>query len=148
VLYRPSDAADIPGMARIRALEWGDAEYWENRIAGYFEKRLNPQHALSPRTGYVAVEGAALAGFAAGHLTRRFGCDGELQWINVSPEWRRSGVASGLLRAMARWFLEQGASRVCVDVDPSNAAARAFYARHGAAELKRHWLVWNGIGGW
>jgi GNAT superfamily N-acetyltransferase len=132
-------------MARVRALEWGDAEYWENRIAGYLSGRLNPGDALAPRTCYVAVDGLSLAGFAAGHLTRRLACDGELQWINVGSEWRRGGVASGLLRCIARWFLEQGAARVCVDVEPSNAAARAFYARHGAEELNRHWLVWNRI---
>lgn len=40
-----------------------------------------------------------------------------------------------LLRFLARWFTRQGAARICVNVEPSNAVARAFYARHGATEL-------------
>jgi len=81
----------------------------------------------------------------AGHLTRRHGCDGELQWINVIPERRGSGIASELLRLLAGWFVEQKAFRICVNVDPSNAVARAFYIRHGAEKLNDHWLVWNDI---
>ena len=86
-----------------------------------------------------------LAGFVAGHLTRRYGCDGELQWINVHPEWQRRHVGSALFREMASWFVAQRAVRICVDVDPANGPARAFYERHGAQELNRHWLVWDDI---
>jgi len=84
-------------------------------------------------------------GFIAGHLRRRYGCDGELEWINVVPECRGTGIASGLLRLLAAWFVEQEASRICVDVDPANTAARRFYVRHGAEYLNEHWLVWNDI---
>ncbi len=134
-------------MARIRAREWGEPEYWKNRISRYLEGELNPQHALAPRICYVAVEESSLVGFAAGHLTRRYACNGELEWINVIPERRGTGVASELLRLLAGWFVQQGALRICVDADPSNAAARAFYTRNGAQRLNGHWLVWNDISG-
>jgi hypothetical protein len=39
-----------------------------------------------PRVSYVAFEQGLIVGFIAGHLTRRYGCDGELEWINVSPQ--------------------------------------------------------------
>jgi ribosomal protein S18 acetylase RimI-like enzyme len=68
-----------------------------------------------------------------------------LEWINVIPERRGAGVASELLRLLAGWFVEQKAFRVCVDVEPSNTVARAFYTRHGAETLNPHWLVWNDI---
>ena len=84
-----------------------------------------------------------LGGFIAGHLTRRFSCDGELEWIDVVRERRRSGIASELLRVLAAWFVEREALRVCVD--PGNAVARFFYARHGAEALNQHWLVWSDI---
>jgi len=145
VLYRPSERTDIPGMARIRALEWGSLEYWENRISGYLDGALNPQRALAPRACYVAVDRSAVVGFVAGHLTRRYDCDGELEWINVSSERRRSGIASELVHLLASWFVQQLAFRICVDVDPSNEAARSFYVRHGAEKLNDHWLVWNDI---
>jgi ribosomal protein S18 acetylase RimI-like enzyme len=145
VLVRVSEDSDITAMALIRAAEWGEVKYWENRISGYLDGRLNPQLALESRSCYVAVERHAIVGFAAGHLTRRYACDGEIEWINVMPEWRRRNIASGLLRALACWFAEKGACRVCVDVDPANAGARAFYRRHGAEELKKSWLVWSDI---
>jgi ribosomal protein S18 acetylase RimI-like enzyme len=81
----------------------------------------------------------------AGHLTRRYACDGELQWIYVIPKRRGSGIASELLRLLAAWFAEQKASRICVDVDPANTTARRFYTRRGAANLNEHWLVWHDI---
>lgn len=145
VYYRRADKSDIPAMARIRAAEWGSDEYWRTRISRYLDCELHPQQALMPRISYVSLEDHSLAGFIAGHLTRRYGCDGELEWINVIPECRGTGIASGLLRLLAAWFVEQKASRICVDVDPTNAAARRFYTRHGAEYLNEHWLVWNDI---
>ena len=100
---------------------------------------------MMPRVAYVALEGETVVALIAGHLTRRFQCDGELEWINVVPEHRRSGIASALLRLLAEWFVGQQALRVCVDVDPANGEARRFYSRHGAVELNPHWLVWNDI---
>jgi ribosomal protein S18 acetylase RimI-like enzyme len=93
----------------------------------------------------VAVKESAITAFAAGHLTTRHGCDGELQWINVVPAFRGTGVGSALLRVLARWFVEQEAFRICVDVDPTNTAARDFYIRNGAEELGKHWMVWDDI---
>jgi ribosomal protein S18 acetylase RimI-like enzyme len=143
VFYRQAEIADVSGMARIRALGWGEPEYWQNRLVNYLFGEQNPREALSPRIAYVAAEENAVAGFIAGHLTRRYSFDGELQWISVLPERRGSGVASELLRLLATWFADQGALKICVDVEPSNTAARAFYLRHGAEKLNPHWLVWN-----
>ncbi len=145
VLYREADESDVPAMARIRAAVWGTEEYWKVRIAAYMKRELHPQQALMPRVVYVASEGDSLAGLIAGHLTRRYGCDGELEWIDVVSERRGSGVASELLRRLAAWFVEQKASRICVDVEPTNTTARRFYKRHGATKLNEHWLVWNDI---
>jgi GNAT superfamily N-acetyltransferase len=145
VLYRQSENTDIPAMAGIRASEWGNLEYWKTRISQYLNGARSPHRALAPRTCYVAVEQSSVVGFVAGHLTRRYACQGELEWINVIPERRGTGVASELLRLLAGWFVQQQALRICVDVDPANARARAFYTRHGAERLNKHWLVWNDI---
>jgi GNAT superfamily N-acetyltransferase len=93
---------------------------------------------------WMASDGQSPIGYVAGHLTRRFGCDGELQWIYVVPQYRRTQVGSKLLGFLAGWFLERGAHRICVDVGDDEA--RAFYKRHRAVELNRHWMVWNNIG--
>jgi GNAT superfamily N-acetyltransferase len=145
VRYRLAVQSDIPTMARIRTLSWGTEDYWRTRIAAYMACELHPQHALLPRVNYVALEGDAVVGLIAGHLTTRHACDGELEWIDVVPEKRGSGVASELFRRLAAWLVEQKARRICVDVDPANSTARRFYARNGADELKPHWMVWNDV---
>jgi len=143
--YKQTERLDIPALARIRASEWETEAYWQARITRYLDCELHPQQALLPRIIYVASEGDRVVGFIAGHLTRRHACDGELEWINVVPECRGSRVASELLRLLAAWFVEQKATRICVDVDPANTTARRFYQRHGADILNEHWLVWNNI---
>jgi ribosomal protein S18 acetylase RimI-like enzyme len=144
--YREAEKLDVPAMASIRASYSGTQEYWEERIAGYLNGEIHPQKALPPRVSYVAVEGDSVVGFIAGHLTRRYACDGELEWIDVVPEQRRQGIASELLRLLATWFVEQNASKICVNVAPDNPAGVGFYQRYGAVGLNDYFLVWNNIG--
>ncbi len=145
ILIRLVADRDIPAMAAIRALEWETETYWRNRIAGYLAGTQSPQKALPERAGFVAVDDGVIVGFVAGHRTWRHQCDGELEWINVARESRGSGIAGLLLTRMAAWFVEQNAFRICVDVEPKNAAARAFYAKHGAQRLNDYWMVWEDI---
>jgi GNAT superfamily N-acetyltransferase len=145
VTYRQANESDVPAMARIRALDWESEQYWQKRISGYLAGRLHPRQALTPRAIYVASLHDSLVGFIAGHLTRRYGCQGELEWIDVVREHRRGGIASQLLSRLAAWFAEQQALRICVDANPANLIARSFYRRHGAEALNAHWLVWNDI---
>jgi GNAT superfamily N-acetyltransferase len=145
VRYRTARQADVPAMARLRAANLPSEEAWKLRIASYLAKEHHPRQALRPRISYVALAGNALVGYIAGHLTRRYQCDGELQWINVIPKQRGTGVAAELLRRLAKWYVRQKARRVCVDVDPANTPARRFYAKHGAQTLSARWLVWPDI---
>lgn len=50
-----------------------------------------------------------------------------------------------VLRRLAGWFVEQGALRVCVNVDPTNVSALGFYARHHAEAMSDQWRVWKDI---
>ena len=140
VIYREATLADLPALARIRAAEWESEEYWTERITGYVEGRVHPQKALAPRIIFVASQNSEIIGFVAGHLTRRFGCEGELEWIDVIRERRRQGIGSAMVRLLARWFAKQDVRRVCVD--PGNPTARQFYARLNAQNLNEHWLFW------
>ena len=133
-------------MAQMRAASWGTVDYWSGRVARYMDGVDNPFHAFAPRVLYVAVADESLAGLIAGHLTRRFDCQGELEWIDVAEAYRGTGVASQLLHHLAAWFVRENAPRVCVDVEPKNTRARQFYARHGAQPLNPHWMVWHDIG--
>jgi ribosomal protein S18 acetylase RimI-like enzyme len=145
VQFREADKSDIPAIAQMRSKNWETEEYWIHRISGYMDCHLHPQQALMPRIIYIASEANIPVGFIAGHLTRRYECDGELEWIDVLQEYRRSGIASKLLQLLAAWFIEQKALKICVDVDPTNITARRFYKKHGAEDLNKHWLVWKDI---
>ena len=145
VRYREAHASDLPQMALIWSREGSEGGASEQRMTGYFNGQHHPKHALLPRVIYVAQQGDALIGYIAGHLTRRYECEGELQWVYVIPECRGGGVGSELLHRLAAWFREQQASRVCVNVVPDNAPALRFYFRWGAEALNQHWLVWNDI---
>jgi GNAT superfamily N-acetyltransferase len=141
--YRKVEVSDIPALSRLRRTgEAGGAS--EERMAGYLAGTHHPQEALQAREMWLASEDGSLIGYVAGHLTRRFECDGELQWIYVVPPARGTPVAQELLRIMARWFVAQGARRICVDV--GDERARRFYRRHGAVEISQHWMTWEDIG--
>ena len=89
------------------------------------------------------MDGTKLVGFVAGHRTRRLGCDGELQWVNVVEEKRGLGIADGMIAMIGTWFVRQNALRICVNVDSGNAAARKLYARCGAQPLRNYWMTWE-----
>jgi len=143
ILYRQAELEDVPRVAHLprEGEAGGDSE---ERMRRYLAGEHHPQQALPPRIMWIALDDEAPIGYTAGHLTRRFGCEGELQWIYVVAAYRRQRIASQLLRLLALWFVEQGARRVCVDVGADDA--RPFYRRSGAVELNRHWMVWDDIG--
>ena len=134
----------MPEMVRCRV---GDPTIGpaDPRMALYLEGEHHPQHALPLRVMFVGMEKHSAVGYIGGHLTRRYDCDGELQYLYVVPQHRRNGIASELLALLADWFSQQNASRICVDVEPDNATARAFYARHGAVEFSAYWMVWTDV---
>jgi GNAT superfamily N-acetyltransferase len=139
--YRSAQLTDVPRLIGLpRKGEAGG----DHRMLEYLAGEHHPQQSLAPRRMWLASEGEMPIGYIAGHLTRRFGCDGELQWIYVVAEHRRSGIASKLLALLADWFIEQKARRICVDVGDDEA--RHFYRHHGATELNKHWMVWEDIG--
>jgi len=132
-------------MAAIRAAERGTQEYWEQRISGYLTGTHNPQQALPERAAFVAEVTGAIAGFVAGHRTRPYQCDAELEWINTAVLHRGQGIASALLQPMSAWFVELQAFRVCVNVAPDNAPAVAFYRKHNAQPLNQYFMLWPDI---
>lgn len=76
-------------MAHLReASGWTDGAP-EARMRLYLLGEHHPQKALASRVAYVAEAAGAIVGFIAGHLTARFGCEGELQWPVALTRVRR-----------------------------------------------------------
>jgi RimJ/RimL family protein N-acetyltransferase len=145
IRVREAEEADVASMAALRAQEWETVAFWQSRIERYLKGEHSPQKALPTRVAFVAEDNGTVVGFVSGHRTTRYGCDGELQWINVAQEHRGRGIAGTLLERVANWFLQQQAPRVCVNVDPRNSAARRLYRKFGAEPLNEQWLVWPEI---
>ena len=142
-IYRQSSDKEIIQLAKIRAINSGSIEYWANRIGNYWRGLANPQQALAPRIIYEATYNNEVVGFIAGHLTHRFNCGGELQWIDTIPEFQHRGIGSHLIKLLALWFIENKVYKVCVD--PGNEIARSFYSKNGATDLNDHWMFWDDI---
>jgi GNAT superfamily N-acetyltransferase len=142
--YREASVIDVPAMARSRMSDPASPTA-DTRMAAYFTGNHHPQRALLPRIGFVATAGADVVGYIAGHLTQRYDCDGEVQYLFVAAPYRRVGVGSRLLELLARWFETQRALRVCVNVDPESPPARPFYISAKAEDLRPHWMVWDDI---
>ena len=116
-------------------------------MAAYFDGKHHPQNALAPRVGYVATVNHLIVGYIAGHLTTRHGCAGEVQYLFVSPKFRRRGIATKLLRLLAEWFQAEGVRKVCVALaNDSPPEAKPFYDKLGATPLKKYWYAWKDIG--
>jgi ribosomal protein S18 acetylase RimI-like enzyme len=143
ILYRKATEEDIESLAKLRSDNTGTEEHWEVRITNYLNLTHNPQQALRERIIYVAVHMDTIIGFIAGHLTTRYNCQGELQWINVADNYRNSGIASKLVLLLANWFTDMKSYKICVD--PGNEAARSFYNKNGAKNLNDHWMFWEDI---
>ncbi len=95
IIYRRAELTDVPVMAHLPqpGEAGGDPE---DRMLRYLAGEHHPQPALAPRVMWVAELDGSAIGYTAGHLTRRFGCDGELQWIYVVRDHRLSHIASDL----------------------------------------------------
>ena len=137
----PATDSDIPDLASLR----GGGNRLEQTMLGYLHGTYSPGFAEKDRAVFVARLSGEFAGYVAGHRTTRFGCDGELQWLNVAEKHRGIGVADALIQKILDWFRSKEINRVCVNVDPANHIARRVYERHGAAELDQYWLIWSDL---
>ena len=144
ITYRRITEKEADTIASFRALAEPGVP-GENRLGAYLRGASNPREALPPRVIYGAFDGNEWAGYIAGHQTTRYECDGELQQVYVAPRYRGTEVAHVLIRHLAVWFVERNARRVCVDVEPDNARARSYYAKHGAKPFKPSWMIWDDI---
>lgn len=77
---------------------------------------------------FAALVDGAFAGYAGMYAVS---AEGEITNIAVSPVYRRRGVASALISALAEAGRKAGLSKLCLDVRVSNAAALSLYEKNG-----------------
>jgi ribosomal protein S18 acetylase RimI-like enzyme len=115
----------------------------DGALTAYLEGKHHPRDALVARAAYLALVADQIVGYVAGHLTRRYGCDAEVQHLWVAPRYRRLGIGTELLRRQQSWFASQAAARVCVNVAADNEVAQVFFRGRGARDIRPSWLGWT-----
>jgi ribosomal-protein-alanine acetyltransferase len=126
VNIRAATAEDAAGVAALEALCFGDDAWTPPMVVS--------ELTGSDREALVALEDTALVGYA---MTLASGDVVDLLRIAVRPEQRRRGVARALLHTVLERAARTRAERVLLEVRVGNAAARAFYADAGFAEIAR-----------
>ena len=123
------DVEDVPAVYRLgtRCYRVEDRPYasWSLReVVDHFDR--------CPDLCFVAVDEGVVVGFILGDSSyEALGDVGHLEWIAVTPERRRLGVAARLVDAALARYRELGKTRVVGDIASDNAQSAAFARRHG-----------------
>ena len=129
-------SAQLDTLPRYRRMTAGDLDAVtaaESRIYPYPWTRGNFSDSLDAGYHCWIVEcGGAIAGYSVVMIAA-----GEAHLLNLSiaGEWRRRGLGTALLSFIIKLAQDYAASRIFLEVRPSNIAGRALYARAGFSEL-------------
>ena len=116
--FQPMEAADLDAVAaaeqRIYPFPWTQGNFSDSLAAGY--------------RCWLCYQHDAMVGYA---VVMEIMEEVHLLNISVVPERQRSGVGSEFLEHLFHDARSRGASRMLLEVRPSNASGRALYRRHG-----------------
>ncbi len=90
--------------------------------------------SLPGHLALLALEGDAPVGFALGRLQVP---EAEILTLAIMPGARGKGIGHALLQALIAQIAARGGRELFLEVAEGNAAARALYAKVGAAEIGR-----------
>lgn len=95
---------------------------------------------------FVLEEDGRIRGTIAGLISPWFMCGSDVilteQWVWVEPEARGGGAFSALLKALTRWGIGLGATKLCMVAIGSGTEkqVREFYSRRGFTYMETHFL--------
>jgi ribosomal-protein-alanine N-acetyltransferase len=121
--FRPNDAVALTSILR-------DAPEAANWTQESYREWMNSPGAVA----FVHEVDGRVTGFIVG---RQVADEAEVLNLAVAPMARRKGQGRALLKAALDEFRARGASRVYLEVRESNAAAMAFYEKHGFSKTGR-----------
>jgi len=118
IRFAPMRDADLDRVAalerRIYAFPWTRGNFADSLASGY--------------SAWLLLENGALAGYAVMMVAPD---EAQLLNISVAPECRRAGYGTALLLHLAAQARAHGATRLLLEVRPSNVAGLALYQRQG-----------------
>jgi [ribosomal protein S18]-alanine N-acetyltransferase len=120
--FRPLVERDLESVAAIERdlyeFPWTLGNFHDSLAAGYSCWAMTSEHGL---VGYAVL----MLGAGEAHLLN----------LSIARSEQRKGYGSRLLYHLLGVTRRYGASRLMLEVRPSNAAGRALYARHDFAEI-------------
>lgn len=135
---------DLPDIVRVYQEAWRDhwgyvEEPFEQEFAKWKEFVAHDGARFDPTLWFLATSGGTVVGISlcanhiAGDTTR-----GYVQALGVHPQWRKHGVALGLLHHTFGEFLRRGYGAVELDMDSENlTGALRVYERAGMRPVRR-----------
>lgn len=117
------------------------AEEWPTLYRSWDDHELAQLFSADAETCLVAEADERIVGFALGRVTEkprsawRYGL---LLWLGVERKFKRSGIATRMLRQLTGLFIERDARIMLVDTAAKNHAALAFFRRNGFGQEIRH----------
>jgi [ribosomal protein S18]-alanine N-acetyltransferase len=113
------DLADVvPLEHAVHSHPWTQGNFADSLEAGY--------HC------WIIERGRDLAGYGVVSVAAG---EAHLLNITISPEWQRMGYGGELTEFLLKLARDYGATRIYLEVRPSNTAARRLYARSGFTEI-------------
>ncbi|HEX2164213.1 MAG TPA: GNAT family N-acetyltransferase [Thermoanaerobaculia bacterium] len=139
MLIRPATPADTPAWERLRQTLWpAPAGEHAREIAAW----LAGERLLPGETFLACDDGGRAIGFAEASLRPvAEGCYSgrvtSLEGWYVEPAWRRRGVGSALVEAVAAWGRAEGSTEMASDVVLDDLVSHAAHRALGFAEVER-----------
>jgi ribosomal-protein-alanine N-acetyltransferase len=128
-LIRPADPTDFSLLTAIDAACFPPGVAYEPPDLAWYMKRPGAKTLVLESDGRVAA-------FLIVNISRdRKSAD--IITIDVLEEFRRRGFATELLERTEAFLMEKGIATCRLQVDVGNAAAIAFYKRHGFRSIRR-----------
>ncbi|MDP1556463.1 MAG: GNAT family N-acetyltransferase, partial [Hyphomonas sp.] len=118
-ITRPLRLADAPAAAALHALGFADA--WSEAA---FASQIADPATLS----FAHFEESGLVAFA---LVRVVAGEADILTVATHPARRGRGLAFALLTVLMQWLVDDGISRITLDVAEDNAPARQLYKSLG-----------------
>lgn len=122
IAYRTIDETDLEHVLEIENMAhthpWTRGNFIDSMAAEY--------------QCWLAEYGGRLTGYV---ITLVAAGEAHLLNLSVAPSWQRRGIGTELTAFAVALARRQGAAKIFLEVRPSNAAARALYARAGFIEV-------------
>jgi ribosomal protein S18 acetylase RimI-like enzyme len=140
VEIREMELRDVPEVFEL-GQKLFTAEEWPSLYRSWDDHELALLFSNDAETCLVAEADDEVVGFALGRMMekpRSAWRYGWLLWLGVDRRFKRSGVATRLMKQLKGLFIERDARIMLVDTAAKNHSAVAFFRRNGFGQEIRH----------